>query len=105
MSDTTFAIWRLNDDDKWHCGKVKYPDHPYADGSEEMLSILDGRPHSYIEWATDYYETDINPETVNHIYSLQPLNNDVVKSLNPDATMGKLHNCFVQIGYPGANTG
>lgn len=105
MSDTTFAIWRLNGDDKWQCGTIEYPDHPYADGSEEMLSILDGRPESYVDWASEYFETDVTPEAVEHIYSLKPLDNEVVQSLNPDATMGKLHNCFVEIGYPGVSPG
>jgi len=65
-----------------------------------MLSILDGQPNSYVEWATEYYETEIETQPVEHIYQHLPANNDIVKSLNPDATLGKLNNRFVQIGYP-----
>lgn len=105
MTDATFAIWRLNDDDAWQCGSIDYPDHPYGDGSEELLSILDGQPDSYVNWSQDYYETNVDAGSVQHRYSQMPLNNDIVKSLNPDATIGKLNNCLVQIGYPGVNAG
>ena len=100
MEDTTYAIWRQNADNQWSCGNIEFPEHPYRDGSEEMLSILDGQPNSYVEWATEYYETEIETQPVEHIYQHLPANNDIVKSLNPDATLGKLNNRFVQIGYP-----
>ena len=105
ISETTFAIWRLNEDNEWHCGNIEYPDDAYGDGSNDILSILDGAPESYLEWATDYYEIDISAEAVQHIYSQLPVNNDIVKSLNPDASLGQLHNCLVQIGYPGIVAG
>ena len=89
MDDTTYAIWRLLGDDQWHCGNIEFPVHPYADGSEEMLSILDGRPDSYWEWATEYYETEINEQAVAHVYQHLPLSDDIVKSLNPDAALTK----------------
>lgn len=105
MPETTFAIWRLNDDDGWQCGDIEYPnDGAFGDGSEEMLSILDGDPDSYVGWATEYFETDISVDSVQHIYLQRPLDNDFVKSLNPEATVGKLHNCLVQIGYPGISS-
>lgn len=105
MPEITFAIWRLNDGNHWQCGAVEYPDDAYGDGSEEMLSILDGNPDSYIDWAADYFEIEVNPESVRHVYLQQPLDDDIVKSLNADATMGELHDCLAQIGYPGINTG
>lgn len=101
MDATTFAIWRLYADDAWQSDEIEYPDHQYADGSEDLLSMLDGSPSTYAAWAADYYETEIDFNPVKHVYDLLPLSNDILHSLNPDASIGQLHNCFVQIGYPG----
>jgi hypothetical protein len=105
MEDTTFAIWRVSGDSKWNCGIIDYPANQYEDGSQELLSILDGQPSSYVEWASEYYETEIDPESVMHIYQHLPLSDGIVKSLNPDASTGKLHNSLVKIGYPSGNAG
>ena len=70
-----------------------------------MLSILNGNPSSYVEWASEYYEMEIDSNSVQHIYAQLPLSIEVVNSLNPDATIGKLHNCLVGIGYPGIDAG
>jgi len=105
MSDTTFAIWRLNGDSEWQTGRVDRPANKYGDGSEEMLSILDADPTSYIEWAAEYYEMEIDPEPVHHIYEQLPLSSHVVSTLNPGATIGNLQNALVRIGYPGISPG
>lgn len=34
-------------DDAWHVGPIDYPDEDDPDGSEYLLSILDGRPSTY----------------------------------------------------------
>ena len=99
MGDTTFAIWRLNDDDRWSRGEIEFPNSPYGDGSEELLSILDGNPASYCEWAEEYYETTVNADAVRHIYRGEPLTSEIVESLNSEASLGRLHNCFVEIDY------
>jgi hypothetical protein len=101
LQATTFAIWRLYSDSEWQCGKIRFPDDPYGYGSGDLLVHLDGAPTTYVAWAIDYYERDIDPAVVEHVYQQLPLTNDVVRRLNPDASVGKLHNGFVQIGYPG----
>lgn len=100
VSDTTFAIWRLNGDASWQCGDIKFPEATCYDGSEEMLSILDGDPARYVRWAEEYYETKVNRTVVDHVYKHRPLTDDVITSLNTQASLGRLHNCFVQIDYP-----
>ena len=70
-----------------------------------MLSILDCGPNSYIEWATEYYEEKIDSEAVHHTYEQLPLSNLVLKTLNRDATMGRIQNHLVRIGYAGIPAG
>jgi len=73
MGDTTFCICRQYDDTAWQRGPVQFPPAPDPDGSEELLSPLDGRPETYQEWAEGYYEQPISLEAVRHVYEHRPL--------------------------------
>ena len=45
---STFCIWRRYGDHSWQMGPVELPaDHPDPDGSELLLSALDGSPQTY----------------------------------------------------------
>jgi len=60
IEETTFGIWRRHEDNRWHRGTTKLDesvDDP--DGSAKLLRDLDGRPRTYRDWATDYYEREI----------------------------------------------
>ncbi|MDQ3747678.1 MAG: hypothetical protein M3367_01495, partial [Acidobacteriota bacterium] len=75
---TTFCIWRKYSDSSWQVGDIVYPEEndPRTietikalqhnidvvfpelndpDGSEDLLSILDGEPSSYRSFATYYF--------------------------------------------------
>ena len=72
------------------------------DGSEFLLSPLDGRPETYQAWVADYYECDVELATVEHVYRHQPLTAEVVAGLNPEVSLGDLDADISEIGYPGA---
>jgi hypothetical protein len=44
------------------------PDADDPDGSEYLLSILDGRPSIYKEFAESYYEKKLDIHAIEHIY-------------------------------------
>jgi len=110
LEDTTFAIWRLNGDSQWSCGTIEYPkDYPYADGSEEMLSMLDGKPETYAAWAAEYYVEEVEEmegveeiplSAIADIYAHKPLYQELVSAINPEANLKRLKQSVVQIGYP-----
>ncbi|OXA86605.1 hypothetical protein [Flavobacterium hercynium] len=82
---TTFCIW-TNESEKWEIGDLK---NIYEDGSEEMLSIFDGNPQTYIDWATDYFESSykesgIPLKTVTEIYNGKTLTKEMVLSIVED---------------------
>ena len=105
IEDTTFAIWQLIGETEWIIGDIQFPQNPYGDGSEEILSMLDGNPNTYTEWAAENFEVEIDVQCVEEIYKHEPLTSRLLHSLNPNATMGKLKNCLVRIGYPVVNAG
>jgi hypothetical protein len=116
---TTFCTWRRYDDSSWQVGPISFPtvadfpdlsSHPTIfadpDGSQELLSPLDGDPASYKTWADEYYFSDdeeshaANLAAVRAIYEWRPLTEDLVAMLNPDITLDDLMPDIIEIGYP-----
>lgn len=103
VGEVTFCIWRRYTDRAWHVGPVQFPaDHPDADGSEHLLSPLDGLPETYQAWAEDYYEQDVDLSAVEHVYMHKPLNPDLIARLNPELSLNEVAADAGEIGYPGA---
>src|SRR5215475_7713429 len=73
---TTFCIWRQYIDAAWQVGLINYPDGQDADGSEDLLSILDGQPSTYKEFAEWYYEKNLDLHAIEHIYRHEVLTTD-----------------------------
>lgn len=97
--ETSFCVWRKRGDLAWQTGKIEFPDSDYADGSEELLAILDGKPETYAAWASEYYERPIPVEAVREIYAHKPLTQQLVSRLNPDRSLEDLESDLDEIGY------
>jgi hypothetical protein len=101
VENVTFCLWHRYADPGWRIGPVAFPPgHPDPDGSEFLLSILDGRPESYRAWAADYYTREVELAAVEHVYRHHPLTPDVVACLNPEVSLGGLAADISEIGYP-----
>jgi len=102
MADTTFCIWREQGDTEWHVGEIDFPGEPEEDpdGSAWMLSLLDGNPASYKEWAEEYYERPVSLSAIQRIYRHEPLSDALAKELNPETNWEQLVADATQIGYP-----
>ncbi len=108
---TTFCIWRRYSDSSWQIGDIAYPEgldpdtsENDPDGSEELLSILDGRPSSYHSFATYYFEEEIPLSAIQHIYEHKPLTKEIVSQLNAEITLDELRDDIEEIGYPSGET-
>jgi len=98
--DTTFCIWRKNEDLDWQIGKIEYPDDENLDGLEELLFILDGNPLTYKKFADEYYEIKTNILDIKKIYEHESLTKNLVKRLNPELSIAELREDIEEIGYP-----
>ena len=102
----TFCIWRRPGDAAWQIGPVAFPtdahdpDGPDPDGSEQMLSPLDGRAETYRAWAEEYYERKVDAIAVEQIFEHRPLTPELVAKLNPKASLAGLVDDIREIGYP-----
>lgn len=103
MEAVTCCIWRKYGDRQWSHGPVEFPKGKDPDGSAMLLSYLDGSPQTYVDFATDYYETELPLEAVQHVYDHRPLDKILIQSLNPDLAeddMPDLELELDEIGYP-----
>jgi len=99
-SETTFCIWRTQQDTRWNTGNVAYPGGDDPDGSSWMLSILDGNARTYREWAENYFECSIGLSPVQQVYEQKPLTPDLVRELNASIVLASLLDDASEIGYP-----
>ena len=97
---TTFCIWRRTEDESWQTGNIRYPKVKDPDGSEDLLSVLDGKPKTYQKFAEEYYERAIDLGSVTAIYQHRPLTLEIVQKLNPDLTLKALRKDVAAIADP-----
>ena len=101
--NSTFCIWRTHLDEEWQRGTVEFPASlPDPDGSESMLSMLDGRPESYVAHASAYHEVEVPLDVVAAVYEHVPLAEELVRKLNSDVSLASLSPDIAEIGYPEA---
>jgi len=98
---STFCLWKLGND-QWTTGITNGQD----DHSQELLSLLDGDPLSYVKWASDYFkgtyhDSGISLATVTAVYNQQELNREMVLSLvNELEDWEQLYEDLEEISYP-----
>lgn len=101
VDETTFCVWRGHSDRAWQRGSVTFPaGEEDPDGSAGLLQYLDGRPQTYHDWATEYYERDVPLAAIRSIYAHKPVNQSLVTELNAEVALSELNDDVDEIGYP-----
>lgn len=99
--ETTFCVWHRYADRAWQRGPVAFPaGEEDPDGSAGLLRYLDGRPQTYRDWASEYYERDVPLAAVQSIYAHEPLDQRLVAQLNAGVSLLELSDDLDEIGYP-----
>lgn len=98
---TTFCLW-IVEQRKWQVGIIEN----YEDNSAEMMSIFDGNPQTYVDWATEYFDgsyvaSGIPLETVTKIYEGTTLTKEMVLTIVEELEdWEQLMDDLNEIGYP-----
>jgi len=98
---TTFCVWKTPDME-WQTGINTVDDNH----SEELLSPLDGKPSTYIKWATEYFKGSYRNEgipsaVVESIFNHQTLTKDMVFLLVEElGDWDQLIEDLIEISYP-----
>ncbi|MGW7285382.1 hypothetical protein ACWGH4_07785 [Streptomyces sp. NPDC054847] len=102
MPSVTFCLWRRTGDDRWHAGRIDFPDDSDdPDGSGWMFDLpVDPSPEAFQSFAEDYYERPVDLDAVRRIYEQRPLTQDLVERLNPAASFAQVVKEAKEMGYP-----
>lgn len=100
MGDCTFCIWRERDDEQWQRGPIVFPQGDDPDGSEGLLWMFDGRPETYVDYASEYFEKTLEVDLVRRIYAHETLSSLLVTGLNAEASWEDILNDAREIHYP-----
>ncbi|WP_037287906.1 hypothetical protein [Saccharibacillus sacchari] len=95
--ETTFCIWRL-------VGKEWSADKFYSAQDVQLLRLLTGGASYYSKWASDYYETELDPQAVQRIFDLEPLTPELLALFNPQLSQAQVEEDRIEIGYPRAGS-
>ena len=98
-NQVTFCYWRTFEDDRWHTASVRLRPGK-GDGSEWMLSHLDGDPASYLSFAKSSYERELTASSVAAVYDHVPMSLALATSLAQGIDHQALTEELVEIGYP-----
>ncbi len=98
---TSFAAFRLPGNSRWVWTRSLTEFSNLDGGEDDLLALLSGSPHDYVDFASHYYEADISIEIVQQVFSLSPITEDVIASLNPDTSFPAIEaELFDEIAYP-----
>ena len=95
--ETTFCIWRS-------VGKEWSADKSYGEQDLQLLRLLTGGAAYYSEWASEYYEIQLDSQAVQRIFDLEPLTTDLLAMLNPEVNQANIEEDRIEIGYSQADS-
>src|SRR5262249_14430939 len=99
-NEASFCLWRRAADSSWQVGDIELPSSQDPDGSGRILRILDGNPHTYKEWAEEYYERHLPLRPIEQVYKHVALTDELVAALNHEIRLPDLLEDIEEIGYP-----
>jgi hypothetical protein len=97
---TTFVVWRRTSDPEWHTDEIKFPDHYYGDGSQDLLAQLVVSASDYAEWLEENYELEVNADIVASVFNNHPLTGAQLHTLNPSEKLADMSRLVRETGYP-----
>ena len=101
MEDTTFCIWRSEGDSNWSHGQIEFPKNDEdPDGSQWMLSPLEGNPETYQSFVKEYYELDVDLDIISSIFAHEPLSQELLLRFPTSRNYEDVISVAEEIGYP-----
>lgn len=89
----TCYLWRRKEDHSWSVAPRDIVEIPF-------LAFVYDWGNYYLNWSASYYELGLNVNSIEAILRHQPLTENLIKSLNPDAELEAIVADANQIGYP-----
>jgi len=84
--DVTFCTWHADGD--WELGPIEFPNGE-DDGASYLLGAIPYSAEQYCDWASDYYEIELDVDVIRSIYDGGEIEAATIRSLNPDRNPAK----------------
>lgn len=88
----TFCVWNTN---KHWVSSINY-----QPAELDLLKVLTFGPEGYWEWAKNYYEIEIPLIDICNIFKFEPLTQEAVRRINPNAELTDIVEDIKEINYP-----
>ena len=98
--NVTFCCWRRIEDTEWTADGVYLTEDGHDDGSYWMLAPFDGNPASYVAFANEYFEFQLDAGRVAAVYDHAPMTRELAAAINPQVDYAILLPDLDKIGYP-----
>jgi hypothetical protein len=99
----TVCLWtETGAEGSWRHGSVPPPGSPGdLSGAADLFRVVSRPdPAGYVEYAADYYETEIDAGAVAEIYQHRPLDQALISRISPGRAMEDILGESREIGYP-----
>ncbi|GAB3284888.1 hypothetical protein [Kineosporia babensis] len=102
----TALLWRGFGDPQWATGRnIVFPEvegtvAKSPDGTEMLEILLDDMADRYPDFAEDIYEMVVTADDVTRVIARQPLTDELLLALNPEADLDDVRGYAAEIGYP-----
>jgi hypothetical protein len=93
----SFCFWYSNQAKAWQSSRTV---KPVPNEELFLLNCLEGKPVLYQEFATFYYERKVRLSVIESIYDHEPITEEVLLHLNPNAVQSEIDAELAEIGYP-----
>lgn len=100
VRNSTFIIWRLNGDDRWHTGTAvkRAEDKQDPDGSLELLSYVDSDPERCLK--NFHHDNKTAASAARKIFAHEPLSQAIIDELGSRSRISEVADEMKLIGYP-----
>lgn len=100
--DATVCAWRETADTEWHCGPVEFESGSVdPDGAENLFGmLLDGSVAAFAEFAEHEFGRQVDSAAIAAVLATEPLSEDLVLRLNPEARYPAIAKIARATGYP-----
>ncbi len=90
---TTFCMWCMDETDMWMQNETQDNDG----GKEYLLGYICRNATDWCEWASDYYEEEIQEEIVEKVYRGESLTEEEIKGMNSERDAEEVMEEIVEI--------
>lgn len=103
--NASFVLWRRVGDERWHAGddidfSPADDNEMDPDGSWLLDIVFDDIAEKYRQYAEEVYEVDLSPSAVDHVAAFRPLNDTVIRALNPETDPAYIRAKALKLDYP-----